>query len=233
MPRTLELKCWKLNYSGMLHCDNGCKLNAMSSISMPCWISLLMVMSHAVQVEDAADVKKMAQDLNAQVTRLQSTLQRINAPNMKALEKWVWHTHKEGNWQLQLLYSLIPRPPVQLLLPVLQCLRDKSDVSGACVQVRGCWGPSAGDGWSIWTDSTAGQKDESRVWDGQETEVCVYPLLPCVRQESVYTCRITYRWHIHVFETQLKYIHRRLLTSFPDSPTGLRHFVWFCPPRNL
>lgn len=46
-----------------------------------------MVVSHAVQVEDAADVKKMAQDLNAQVTRLQSTLQRINAPNMKALEK--------------------------------------------------------------------------------------------------------------------------------------------------
>ena len=31
-----------------------------------------MVVSHAVQVEDAADVKKMAQDLNAQVTRLQS-----------------------------------------------------------------------------------------------------------------------------------------------------------------
>ena len=46
-----------------------------------------MVMSCAVQVEDATDVKKMAQDLNAQVTRLQSTLQRINAPNMKALEK--------------------------------------------------------------------------------------------------------------------------------------------------
>ena len=46
-----------------------------------------MVVSFAVQVEDAADVKKTAQDLNAQVTRLQSTLQRINAPNMKALEK--------------------------------------------------------------------------------------------------------------------------------------------------
>ena len=185
MPRALELKCWKLNYSGMLHFENKCKLNVMSSISMPCWISLLMVMSCAVQVEDAADVKKMAQDLNAQVTRLQSTLQRINAPNMKALEKWVWHTHKEGNWELQLLYSLIPRPPVQFLLPVLQCLRDKSDISDACVQVGGCWGPSAGDGWSIWTNPTAGQKDESRVWDGQETEVCVCPLLPCVCQECV------------------------------------------------
>ena len=31
----------------------------------------------------------MCQELNAKVTRLQSTLQRINAPNMKALEKLV------------------------------------------------------------------------------------------------------------------------------------------------
>ena len=31
----------------------------------------------------------MAEDLGAKVTKLQSTLQRINAPNMKALEKYV------------------------------------------------------------------------------------------------------------------------------------------------
>jgi len=41
----------------------------------------------AVQVDGAAEVKKMAQELNAKVTHLQSTLQRINAPNMRALEK--------------------------------------------------------------------------------------------------------------------------------------------------
>ena len=41
----------------------------------------------AVQVDGVAEVKKMAQELNAKVTHLQSTLQRINAPNMRALEK--------------------------------------------------------------------------------------------------------------------------------------------------
>ena len=40
-------------------------------------------------MEDDSDIRKMSQELNAKVTRLQSTLQRINAPNMRALEKLV------------------------------------------------------------------------------------------------------------------------------------------------
>ena len=40
-------------------------------------------------MEDDSDIRKMAQELNAKVARLQSTLQRINAPNMRALEKSV------------------------------------------------------------------------------------------------------------------------------------------------
>ena len=40
-------------------------------------------------MDDDSDIRKMSQELNAKVTRLQSTLQRINAPNMRALEKLV------------------------------------------------------------------------------------------------------------------------------------------------
>ena len=41
------------------------------------------------QLEDDTDIHKMSQELNTKVTRLQSTLQRISAPNMRALEKLV------------------------------------------------------------------------------------------------------------------------------------------------
>ena len=48
-----------------------------------------------IQIEDEEEVCHTSQELNAKVTRLQSTLQRISAPNMKALEKLVtleqWH----------------------------------------------------------------------------------------------------------------------------------------------
>ena len=39
------------------------------------------------QLEEDEEVHHMAQELNGKVVKLQSTLQRINAPNMKALEK--------------------------------------------------------------------------------------------------------------------------------------------------
>ena len=41
------------------------------------------------QLDDEAEVRKMAEELNAKVGRMQSTLQRISAPNMRALEKYV------------------------------------------------------------------------------------------------------------------------------------------------
>ena len=43
-----------------------------------------------LQLDDDNDIRKMSQELNAKVTRLQSTLQRISAPNMRALEKLVF-----------------------------------------------------------------------------------------------------------------------------------------------
>lgn len=39
------------------------------------------------EIDNDAEVQNMAKELNANVNKLQSTLQRINAPNMKALEK--------------------------------------------------------------------------------------------------------------------------------------------------
>ena len=56
-------------------------------------LCLLLINIHfcgfPVQLDDDSDIRKMAQELNAKLTRLQSTLQRINAPNMRALEKLV------------------------------------------------------------------------------------------------------------------------------------------------
>ena len=42
------------------------------------------------QIDDPAQVKIMAQELNAKLAQLQSNLQRINAPNMRAMEKYEW-----------------------------------------------------------------------------------------------------------------------------------------------
>ena len=39
------------------------------------------------QLEDEGDISKRAREISAKVARLQSNLQRINAPNMKADEK--------------------------------------------------------------------------------------------------------------------------------------------------
>jgi structural maintenance of chromosome 1 len=56
------------------------------------------------ELEAVDEVHRMGEELTAKVGKLQSTLQRINAPNMKALEKleggyvsvsrdWVQHCH--------------------------------------------------------------------------------------------------------------------------------------------
>lgn len=50
----------------------------------------------------------MSQELNAKVTRLQSTLQRINAPNMRALEKSVVMaiSFNSGDYWYECMYRL-------------------------------------------------------------------------------------------------------------------------------
>lgn len=42
-----------------------------------------------VQLDEAHDVKKAQEQLQKTVSDMQTTLQRIQAPNMRAMEKWV------------------------------------------------------------------------------------------------------------------------------------------------
>ena len=48
-----------------------------------CYFSLLFY----CQLEDPAEIRNMVNELTNKVNKLQTTLQRIQAPNMKALEK--------------------------------------------------------------------------------------------------------------------------------------------------
>ena len=50
---------------------------------------LLMTMVVSVQLDEAHDVKKAQEQLQKTVSDMQTTLQRIQAPNMRAMEKWV------------------------------------------------------------------------------------------------------------------------------------------------
>ena len=40
-----------------------------------------------LKLMDSGEVKKALEQLNKQISSMQATLQRINAPNMKAMEK--------------------------------------------------------------------------------------------------------------------------------------------------
>ena len=50
-----------------------------------CYFSLLLLFY--CQLEDPAEIRNMMNELTNKVNKLQTTLQRIQAPNMKALEK--------------------------------------------------------------------------------------------------------------------------------------------------
>lgn len=50
---------------------------------------LFMTMVVSVQLDEAHDVKKAQEQLQKTVSDMQTTLQRIQAPNMRAMEKWV------------------------------------------------------------------------------------------------------------------------------------------------
>ena len=66
---------------------------------IPVWVSGVLLVSQlelrvlciravtTFQIDNDTEVQNMAKELNANVSKLQTTLQRINAPNMKALEK--------------------------------------------------------------------------------------------------------------------------------------------------
>ena len=57
-----------------------------------CWVAVrlcvcLTCVSVCRQLLSSSEVKKSLDHLNKQVSDMQNTLQRINAPNMKAVEK--------------------------------------------------------------------------------------------------------------------------------------------------
>ena len=61
------------------------EFDANESLYYNCYFSLLLLFY--CQLEDPAEIRNMMNELTNKVNKLQTTLQRIQAPNMKALEK--------------------------------------------------------------------------------------------------------------------------------------------------
>ena len=72
-----------MNYSSL---DD--ELKEVRIISLDVGLQQLFVCVKLLQLDDEGDVAKRSRELSAKAARLQSNLQRINAPNMKADEKY-------------------------------------------------------------------------------------------------------------------------------------------------